>query len=213
MKYEASKEEGPPGRSLSIRERVSDQLADAVLRLVGRVPASELPASEHPAQRAEAIIEAACRRAAAISASLAIPPGPWGLATVIPDLTLIWDLQARMVADIAAVYGRSASLGREHMLWCLFKHTGAQAFRDIAVRRGERWLVRKVSQLALKQASRAVGSRLAEKALGRSVARFVPLAGAVGIGLFAYRDTREVGRAAKAMCEAMGEAMVEGGAS
>src|ERR1700744_5155895 len=106
----------------ALKQRAAHQLADAVLRLVGRVPASNLPASDAPEQRAEAIVRTASQKAATISASLAIPPGPWGLATVIPDLALIWDLQARMVADVAAVYGRSGTLGREHMLWCLFKH-------------------------------------------------------------------------------------------
>ncbi len=190
-------------KSLSLRGRAAQQFADAVLALAGRVPQSSLPASDAPEHRAEALIQAACKKAAAISASLAIPPGPWGLVTVIPDLALIWDLQARMVADVAAVYGQSASLGREHMLWCLFKHTGAQAFRDMAVRKGERWLVRKASQVVLKQAAQVIGVRLTERAVSSSVVRFVPLVGAVGIGLFAYRDTREVGRAAMAMFAAM----------
>ena len=198
----------PSGKkSLHVRTRVAEQLADAVLKLVGRVPPSNLPVSDSPEHKAEAIILWACKKSATISASLAIPPGPWGLVTVIPDLALIWDLQARMVADIAAVYGQSAALGREHMLWCLFKHTGAQVFRDIAVRKGERWLLKKASQVLLKQAAQAIGVRLTERALSTSLVRFVPLVGAVGIGLFAYRDTREVGRAAVAMFSAMaGEA-------
>ena len=192
-------------KPLNIRTRLAQQMAEAVIRLIGRVPVSTLPVSDTPEHRADAIILAACKKAAAISGSLAIPPGPWGLATVLPDLALIWDLQARMVADIAAVYGKSATLGREHMLWCLFKHTGAQAFRDLAVRKGERWLVKKASQVALHQAAQMIGVRLTERTVSKSVARFVPLVGAVGIGLFAYRDTREVGRAAVALFAAMGQ--------
>ena len=190
-------------RPSKIRGRIAEQLADAVMRLIGRVPASDLPVSDTPAGRAEAIILSASKKSAAISASLAMPPGPWGMLTVIPDLALIWDLQARMVADIAAVHGKTASLGREHMLWCLFKHTGAQALRDIVVRKGERWLVKKASQAVIQSAARAVGVRLAERSIGNSAARFIPLVGAVGIGLFAYRDTREVGRAAVALFSAM----------
>ncbi len=188
---------------MNLQTRVSQQIADSVMQLIGRVPPSKLSVSGSPEQRAEAVIRSACKKAATISASLAIPPGPWGLLTVIPDLALIWDLQARMVADIAAVYGQSATLGREHMMWCLFKHTGAQAFRDLAVRKGERWLVKKASQLVLKQAAQVIGVRLTERAVSKSIVRFVPLAGAVGIGLFAWRDTQEVGRAAVALFSAM----------
>lgn len=186
-------------KALNLHTAIARQLSDAVMSLAGRVPDSTLEASSDPDQRAETLCRAACKRAAAISAGLAIPPGPWGLATVIPDLTLIWNLQAQMVADIAAVYGKSASLGREHMLWCLFKHTGAQAFRDFVVRGGQRWMVKKASLAAIQSAAQAIGIKLTQRTISKSAARFVPLLGAVGVGLYAYRDTREVARAAIAL--------------
>jgi hypothetical protein len=49
-------------------------------------------------------------------------PGQLGLLTVLPDLVAMWRIQSQLVSDIAAVYGKTANLGREHMLWCLFKH-------------------------------------------------------------------------------------------
>ena len=188
-----------------MRQRIAVQIAEAVLRVVGRVPPSNLPVSSSPDQRAEAIARAACQKAAAISAGLALPPGPWGLVTVLPDLALIWDLQARMVADIAAVYGRSATLDREHMLWCLFKHTGAQAFRDFVVRSGERYLVGKASVAALQSAAAVIGVKLSQHAINKGAPRFVPLLGAAGVGLYAWRDTREVAKAAQALFSASEE--------
>lgn len=184
---------------LGVRTNLARQMGDAVMSLAGRVPSSKLSVSDDPAQRADEITRAACKKAAAISAGLAIPPGPVGLMTVIPDLTLIWNLQAQMVADIAAVYGKSASVGREHMLWCLFKHTGAQAFRDFVVRGGQRWLIQKASLGAIQSAAQAIGIKLTQRTISKSAARFVPLLGAVGVGLYAYRDTREVARAAQAL--------------
>lgn len=185
-----------PAQALSVRASIAARLTDAVLELAGRVPASSVAASDDPEHKARAITSVACKKAAAISAGLAMPPGPWGLVTVIPDLAIIWDLQARMVADIAAVYGQSASLGREHMLWCLFKHTGAQAFRDFVVRSGERWLVKKASLAVIQSAAQMIGIKLSQQAISKGASRFVPIVGAVGVGLYAYRDTREVSRAA-----------------
>src|SRR6218665_644423 len=166
-------------KALSLRKTVAQRLAEAVLDVAGHVPVSDLPASDSPEHKAQLIAQAACKKAATISAGLALPPGPWGLVTVLPDLALIWDLQAKMVADIAAVYGKSASLGREHMLWCLFKHTGAQAFRDFVVRSGERYLVRKASMAALQSAAQLIGIKLTQHTISKSASRFVPLLGAV----------------------------------
>ena len=47
-----------------------------------------------------------------------------------------------MVADIFAVYGRTAELSRTHMLYCLFRHAASQVLRDVAVRSGQRFVVR-----------------------------------------------------------------------
>jgi hypothetical protein len=179
-----------------MRSEIAQSIGDAVLKLAGHVPRSALQASDEPRQRAEAIAQAACKKAAALSAGFSLPPGPWGLATVLPDLLLIWNLQAKMVADIAAVYGRSASLGREHMLWCLFKHTGVQALRDLVVRSGERYLVRKASGAAIQTVARLIGVKLTQHMINKGIARFVPLLGAVGVGIYAWRDTRGVARAA-----------------
>ncbi len=73
---------------------------------------------------------------AVLSGSLALPPGPFGMLTVLPDLYLIWKTQRQMVADIFALYGRTAELTRMHMLYCLFRHAASQVLRDVAVRTG-----------------------------------------------------------------------------
>jgi hypothetical protein len=102
----------------------------------------------------------------------------------------IWRIQAQMVADIAGAYGRDASLTREHMLYCLFRHTAAQAMRDLAVRVGERALVG------------GFGLRIAQRSLSRGLARVIPVAGALGVGAYAFYDTGQVGKAAVALFEA-----------
>lgn len=61
----------------------------------------------------------------------------------ILGLIAMWRIQSQLVSDIASVYGKTANLGKEHMLWCLFKHSAAQAFTDVAFRAGERYLIRK----------------------------------------------------------------------
>ena len=58
---------------------------------------------------------------------------------------MIWRTQRQMVADIFAVYGRTAELSRTHMLYCLFRHAASHVLRDVAVRSGQRFVVQQLS--------------------------------------------------------------------
>ena len=99
-----------------------------------------------PAEAAERIAREAARNAALVSASLALPPGPLGMLTVLPDLFVIWKIQRQLVADIFALHGRSVELTRTHMLYCLFRHMASQVLRDVVVRAGERAVVRQLTR-------------------------------------------------------------------
>lgn len=175
---------------------VSSPLAEALQRLLGQIPLSRELASPDPHRRSEAIGKIASMKAAAISGSLALPPGPAGLLAVVPDLYLIWRLQGQMVSDIAASYGKTAYLTREGLIYCLFKHGSALVLRDLVVRSGQRLLVRRASLEALQSVLRNLGLHLSERIASRAAARWVPLLGSVGIGVFAYRDTARIARTA-----------------
>jgi hypothetical protein len=177
----------------------AEALSQAALDIAGRIPASAQAASLQPLQAAQALTRAAANKAAMTSGTLALAPGPFGLLTVLPDLLAVWRIQSQLVSDIAAVYGQSASLSKEHMLYCLFKHSAAQAVRDLAVRAGDRWLVRKASGALLKNIAKRIGARLSQKVLGNGAARFFPLLGAVGVGGYAYYDTTKVAASAIAL--------------
>jgi hypothetical protein len=176
-------------------------LTDAVLALVLQVPDSVEPLGEHPAQRAQAIAQTAARNASVLSGSLALPPGILGWLTVLPELVGVWRVQAQMVADIAAVYGQRHTLGREQMLYCLFKHVSAQLLRDVVVRVGERVVVRQTSLKVLQGLAQQIGVQVSKAMLGKSAARFVPLLGAVGVGAYAYFDTLQVAKNAVELFE------------
>ena len=134
-----------------------------------------------------------------MAASLALPPGVLGWLTVLPELVAVWRLQAQMVSDIAAVYGKTAELNREHMLYCLFRHVSAQLFRDVVVRVGERFVIRRASLAFLQSLAQSLGLRVTQSLLGKGAARLVPLLGALGVGAYAYFDTNQVATTAIAL--------------
>jgi len=183
-------------------DSASDAIARIVLSIAGHVPPSKEHTATQAQQAAKALARQAAQKAAMTSGSLALAPGPFGLITLLPDLVAVWRIQSQLVSDIAAVYGQSATLTREHMLYCLFKHSAAQAVRDLAVRAGERWLIRQASGAVLQAVARRIGQHLSEKMLATGATRFVPFLGAVGVGAYAFYDTRRVAESAMALFEA-----------
>jgi hypothetical protein len=105
-------------------------------------------------------------------------------------------VQANMVADIAALYGRQGTLTQEQMLYCLFKHTASQAVRDLVVRAGERWLVKKATSQVLQAVARRIGAKISERAVTKTASRWLPVVGAIGVAAYAYYDTAQVAKAA-----------------
>ena len=177
------------------------QLGDAILGLVLTVPPSSEQTLAHPAERAHTLARSAARTASVISGSLSLPPGVLGWLTVLPELLSVWRVQAQMVSDIAAVYGKRHTLGREQMVYCLFKHVSAQLFRDVVVRVGERVLIRETSLQFLQTLAQKVGVLITKTVIRKSAARFVPLLGAVGVGAYAYFDTLQVAKTAVELFE------------
>jgi uncharacterized protein (DUF697 family) len=172
------------------------RLAAAILDFASQIPGSQVHRGAHPEAKARELANQAARKAALTAGSLALPPGPLGWLTVLPELVAIWRIQAQMVSDIAAAYGQHASLGREQMLWCLFRHTAAQAFRDLVVRLGDRLLFRQLSATVAERVARRIGISLSQRAVGAGISRWLPVVGAAGVGAYAWYDTRSVARTA-----------------
>ena len=174
-----------------------EQISSSILELASRVPLTDEPVSRQPAFRAGQIAAAAQRKTAAVSAVAALPPGPIGLLTLVPEMAVVWRIQSQMVADIAGAHGKAQFLSPDLMLHCLFQHSAGRAIGGLAVRLGERVLVRNASFRSLQPMARAVAGRVARRTFARSAARFVPGLGSAAIAVYAWRDTAQVARTAE----------------
>lgn len=111
-------------------------IPDAIRALFSAPPApSALPGADP-----EALVRAASIKAAALSGTLALPPGPIGALTLVPELMGVWRLQSQLVVDLAASYGQTARITPESLLFCVFKHGIAQAVARATRRFASRWL-------------------------------------------------------------------------
>jgi len=172
-------------------------IIEALERILADIPAPATRQAELPDNAAKSIARRAAKRAAVLSGTLALPPGPLGFVTLLPDLYLIWQTQRQMVSDIFGVYGRSAELTRTHMLYCMFRHAASHVLRDVAVRGGQRLVIRQLSGGALRSALGSVGLSVSQRLAGNAAGRWIPLAGAAAVGAYAYWDTLQVANTAQ----------------
>ncbi|MCW8808152.1 MAG: hypothetical protein OQK79_08565 [Rhodanobacter sp.] len=175
------------------------RIAQAILDFVSRIPDSRQDGHADPSTEARRLARRAAQRAALTAGSLALPPGPLGWLTLLPEMFAIWRIQGQLVSDIAAAYGRHATLGREQMLWCLFRHTAAQAFRDVVVQLGDRLLFRRMSHRVARRVARHIGIKLTRRTFSEGLSRWLPLIGALGVGAYAHYDTMQVAGTAIAL--------------
>jgi hypothetical protein len=146
--------------------QVASNIGQSILDSVGEVPSSNRRKSKDALVESRAAISKAAGKASLTAGAFAIPLGPIGWLTILPEMVAVWRIQAQMVVDIAALHGRKASITREQMIFCLFRHTAAQAVRDLAVRAGERLIVQQVTMTVLKKVAEAIGVKIARRVVG-----------------------------------------------
>ena len=99
-----------PPATAATRDPPSQKITQQIIDFLSEIPTSREHAREHPHARAEEIALAARRKAFLMSSSLALPPGPLGWLTLLPEMRAVWGQQTQMVADIAGSHGRHADL-------------------------------------------------------------------------------------------------------
>jgi len=188
-------------KDIDVPRNLMKKITKLLMGLLSEVPLSDEAYSQSPRQRARKLAFEASLKAAGVSGSLAIPPGPLGMLTVIPDLATVWRIQRQLVADIASSYGRTAELSREQMFYCLFKHAAGQIVREVVMRGGERILVKRASLQVIQRVLRRIGVVATERVVGRTISRWLPMVGAVGIGAYAFYDTAQVAKTSISLFE------------
>jgi hypothetical protein len=188
-------------KDIDVPRNLLEKIIKLLMGLLSEMPLSDEGHSRSPRARAQKLALEASVKAAGVSGSLAIPSGPVGMLTVLPDLAFVWRIQRQQVADIASCYGKTAELGKEQMLYCLFKHAAGQIVRDVVARVGERVLIKRASMRVMQRVLRRIGVVVTERVVGRTISRWLPIVGAVGIGAYAFYDTAQVGKTSISLFE------------
>lgn len=173
-----------------------EKLFTVLFKVINEVPSSVETQSSDALLRARKLTSDASFKAAAISGTLALPTGPLGWLTILPDLAAIWRVQAQLVADIAALFGKKGNLTQESIIYCLFRHAAAQAVRELVTRMGERLVVQRVSVQMTRDVLGRIGVKLVYRLSRRRLWQLLPAIGALAVAAYAYYDTEQVGQTA-----------------
>jgi hypothetical protein len=148
------------GTSKSIRDGAMNGIITAIADLIATIPKStfsEITDRDLARSTSQRLVRESAGKTAIISGGMALPPGPLGLLTILPELKMVWMTQAQLVSDIAAIYGKSISLNQTTMLYCLFRHGLASGFKEIVVRVGERYLIKGASLRIIQALLKKIG--------------------------------------------------------
>ncbi len=137
-------------------------------------------------QKAFLMVDSTARRAALVGAAASVPPGWMAVAATAPELTTLIVLQSRMIVGLHLLYGGELD-PQERALEVV---AGLAAGAGLSA--GRRLTVRVAEELA---------TRLAARAMGRSFAHLVPLAGVAASAALNYGAVQAVGRAVVARVE------------
>jgi hypothetical protein len=181
----------------ALQEReLLDKLFGILFKVIHEIPTSSEKETSEALIRSRKLISEASFKAAAISGALALPSGPLGWFTILPDLAVIWRLQAQMVADIGGAFGKKGKLTEESMIYCLFRHATAQVVRDLVTRMGERLVVQRGSLRVAETVLESIGIKVVHRVARGGLWRLLPAIGALAVAGYAYYDTDQVGQTA-----------------
>lgn len=144
------------------------------------------------------LISSYTRNNAAISGGASLIPGPWGMAAVIPELTLVIRNQIQMVYDIGVANGKQAQLTKELLIGIFLTAMGSSAGSLLTIH-GGKILVRRASLQVIQKIIAMLGGRVTQQVIKSSVSKWLPVVGAGAMAAWTGYMTKNIGEKANGL--------------
>ena len=132
---------------------------------------------------------------AAISGSVSLVPGPWGMVAVIPEIAAVIRNQLAMIYDIGMAYGKSKVMNKELLAAVLLTAMGSSA-GSLLVMQGSKVLVKRVSLRVFKRIIEMLAGRITQQILKSAISKWLPVVGAAAMAVLSNYWTQQVGKKA-----------------
>jgi uncharacterized protein (DUF697 family) len=138
----------------------------------------------------------ASRAAFLISTGAAIPTGPIGLATIVPEVVAVTKLQIDLIYKIAKFYKQETKMNKTIILAVLGAALGVVLKHALINKVGSRIIVKSLGAESAKRITREIGEKFGARLLRKGLGRWIPIILAPFFGYFSLSMTRKVGREA-----------------
>ena len=135
----------------------------------------------------------ASNKAFSVSFASGMMPGPFGMATILPELAAVTKIQMDLLYKIAKYHGRLDQVNRTLVLYVFGCALGVTAGRLLVQRAGSRLIVKAFSTQAAQKIAAAIGARIGSSFVQRSAGRWICMATAPVFALLSKRMMEKIG--------------------
>ena len=144
----------------------------------------------------EEMISSASWKAFGISTAAALPPGPFGLATILPELMAVTKLQMNLIYSIAALHGKKGDLNPTLILLIFANEAGVKVGKTVAEKIGAKVIVKALGSRSARAIANKIGIQISARITQKAVGRWVPFVMAPVFGAFSKSMTTRIGEEA-----------------
>ncbi|MDZ8242101.1 MAG: hypothetical protein RMZ69_34035 [Nostoc sp. ChiQUE01a] len=158
----------------------------------------ENPTKRPTRQDIDSITKSYSNQNALIAGAANFIPGPWGMLATVPELAAIIRNQIQMIYDLGVAHGKEAHLNKNLLLGIFSTVLGGGAIGLVSVK-GSQLLVKKASLRVIQKIIIWLGGNISQKLLKRFIAKWLPIAGAAAMAIWARQSTISMGEKASQM--------------
>lgn len=144
----------------------------------------------------EEMTSSASWKAFGISTAAALPPGPFGLATILPELIAVTKIQMNLIYSIAAYHGKKGELNSTLVLLIFANEAGVEVGRTVAKKMGAKLVVKALGTRSIRAIAQKIGIRISARITQKAVGRWIPFVLAPIFGAFSKSMTTRIGEEA-----------------
>jgi len=141
----------------------------------------------------EQMTKSASWLAFSISTAAAIPPGPLGWATILPEVIAVTKIQMNLIYKIAQYYEKRGKLNETLVMLIFANEAGVNVGKKVVEKVGRKVIIRALSSKMLRPIIQKIGARIGARITQKMVGRWIPFVLAPLFGAFSKMMTTKIG--------------------
>jgi hypothetical protein len=142
------------------------------------------------------MISSASWKAFGISTAAALPPGPIGWATIIPELLAVTKIQMNLIYKIATYYEKEKKLNQTIIMLIFANEAGLAVGRQVVKKVGTRLIINALGSKAIRPIAQKIAARIGARLTQKFIGRWIPFILAPLFGAYSKSMTTKIGQEA-----------------